>query len=253
MLNYFIFNGKNSLDYNVLIRNKTSYNAPERDIDIIPVAGRDGDIIIDNKKYNNISMKYGLAMVAQHLYQPNKNLDMAYAIKDFNSWIYQVQGGYFKLTDSYDPLYYRMACITDGISWNTKTENYAESEIEFTCKPYKYLIDGEKTITISEQQTTINNPENFTALPLIRWYGKTATCIIIINGSIYKFDFTNVQHDYVTIDSEAQSVTAGSTNYYSNYTPSSSQLFPTLKAGNNTIFKQGGTTKIELVPRWRCI
>ena len=80
MLNYFKFNGKISLDYGILIRNKQSYNTPEREIEVVSVPGRDGDIIFDKGNYKNVDISYGIAIAAGRIIDSNRNIDMATAI-----------------------------------------------------------------------------------------------------------------------------------------------------------------------------
>lgn len=252
MLNYFEFDGENSLDYNILIRNKNCYNAPQKNISIISVPGRDGDIIIDKKTYKNIKVSYGIALAAKQLFFENKNIDLAYAVRDFNNFITKKQGQYYKLTDSYDPDYYRLACINNAIEWTTKSENFAVSNIEFTCKPYKYLKAGEQKITVFDSVTLLN-PESSQALPIINIYGDTGLCSFVVNGLRYQVDFTDIAASKITIDSENQTVGTTTEDHYNVYTAPSSTLFPVLNAGNITITISGNTSKIEILPRWRTL
>ena len=45
MRQWFTFNGKSSKDFGVYISGLNTFGAPERDVDIISISGRNGDLI----------------------------------------------------------------------------------------------------------------------------------------------------------------------------------------------------------------
>ena len=47
----FIFDGKKSKDFGVYISGNAVYDAPEKDVELIEIPGRDGELIIDNGRY----------------------------------------------------------------------------------------------------------------------------------------------------------------------------------------------------------
>ena len=140
MLNYFKFNGGDSRDYGVLIRNKKTYNQAEKDITFEPVAGRSGDIVIDNGRYNNVEMGYGVTLFAPTLDEKNinQNINLAYSTQDLKDWLI-ADGNYYKLTDCYDPDYYRMACYSGGMEFETFTTNIAKTDINRDKSWRKYI------------------------------------------------------------------------------------------------------------------
>ena len=52
----FIFDGINSLDYGIYITGEAVYNAPERDVEMISIPGRNGEFALDNGRFNNIRL-----------------------------------------------------------------------------------------------------------------------------------------------------------------------------------------------------
>ena len=78
MLNFFEFGNKRSTDYGILIRNKKTYDAPERNVEFISVAGKDGDIIIDSGTYKNIMLEYGVSIVAENNLYSNRPKSLFY-------------------------------------------------------------------------------------------------------------------------------------------------------------------------------
>lgn len=257
MLNYFIFNGIDSRDHGVWILEKNSFDSPKRNLSFISVPGRDGDIVIDNGNYNNITVEYKIRISADNLGLNNQNYDLAYQLDDIKDWLYSTIGNYAELEDSYNPDYFRRACFVDGLDFSTKhkNSNFIDSSITFECKPYRYKQDGKNVIAISDNNAHfIFNPELYTALPLIQIYkGSSDAARLVINGSYYDFDFTDLSISNIIIDSENQLVYNLNTNYYNKYSPPSTQLFPILKKGETTVQKVTGTGTVLITPRWRRI
>ena len=58
MIGYFVFGNRSSRDYALYISGDGTYDAPERDYDEIEIPGRSGNLILDNHRYKNITVKY---------------------------------------------------------------------------------------------------------------------------------------------------------------------------------------------------
>lgn len=249
MINYFNFNGKDSRDYGVLIRNKKTYNQAEKDITFEPVAGRSGDIVIDNGRYNNVEMGYGVTLFAPTLDKKNtnQNVNLSYSTQNLKDWLI-ADGNYYKLTDCYDPDYYRMACYSGGMEFETFTTNIAKTDIIFNCKPYKYRNDGNSLIEVSDGES-IFNPEAHKSLPYIKIYSITETGNVVLRLNDQTIYLSQVD-EYIEIDSEMQNVFKG-------LTPQNNLLkstnFPILLPGINRINYVSNVAKVEIIPRWRTI
>ena len=94
-------------------------------------------------------------------------------------------------------------------------------------------------------------------MPLIRLTGSGSSAFVI-NGLTYTFDFTGLSFHKIDIDSEKQIIyktanPADTTNLMSKYTPPSNNYYPVLTTGTNAISFLGGTSKVEIIPNWRCI
>lgn len=244
MINYFNYNGKDSRDFGILIRYKKTYNKPARDISFVSVSGRSGDIIIDNGKYNNGDFAYGITLFAPESNSgDNENTDLAYATYDLRNWM-SADNTYYKLFDSYDPHYYVKACLTKGIDFDTVNSHIAKTELEFTCKPYRYRFDGDNT-EILGKTGSLYNTEIHSSLPYIKIYG-SGDLALHINGQQSKFYDVS---SYIEIDSDMMNVFKGLTNLNDKF----SGVFPELQPGINQISVSGDATKIEIIPRWRTI
>ena len=255
MLHHFEYNGEDSRNYNLYIKNKQSYNKPERDISFISVPGRNGDLILDNGGYRNLDITYEVRLIVGNIYQDEK--DIEHSLNKVTNWLMPTNN-YYILTDSYVPSYYRKACLKSIIQVTQLYKDIIDFEINFTCKPYMYKFEGDEKIEITSTMK-INNEENSASLPLIRLYctdeyqsltdsQKLKNAVTFhINGNSYQvFNVDN----YVDIDSEQMNVYKNTTNMNMYYI---GERFPELLIGNNVISLGKNAKKIELIPRWRSI
>ena len=54
----FLFDGKKSEDFDVYITGSAVYDAPDRDVELIDIPGRNGALVIDRNKFKNITVTY---------------------------------------------------------------------------------------------------------------------------------------------------------------------------------------------------
>ena len=50
---FFTFNGENSAEYGVYISGEATYDTPDRIVETVQVAGRNGELIVDDANYSN--------------------------------------------------------------------------------------------------------------------------------------------------------------------------------------------------------
>lgn len=232
MKNYLIFNGRRSSDFGLYISGSGVFNAPERDVEVVEIAGRNGNLILDNGRFRNITVTYP-AFISKKFPQ------MAAAARDWLcGWF-----GYFRLEDTYYPEFYRRARFSGPLDFETRWMNTgAETNIVFDCKPQRFLKSGEHPIQISAA-TTLRNPTSQTALPLLKIYGSGDGQLAVNGASVA---IKNID-EYILLDCDLQDAYKGSKNLNSLV---SLEDFPVLPAGSSEISFSGGITKIELTPRW---
>lgn len=225
-----------SSDFGVYILSARINDSPERDTETISVPGRNGDIHIDNGRYRNITVPYTCGIVKG----ADSNLEgFVAAISS--------QTGYQRLEDTMHPEYYRLGAFRGQVTPKmSRKRDISVFEIQFNCKPQKYLKRGEEQISMSGNGNKLYNPSRFLSKPLIKVNG-TATGEIAING---KQATIASNPGYFTIDSELEDAYNSSTgeNYNSRLTLSGNE-FPVLESGENTIDVASGMT-IVVTPRW---
>lgn len=231
-MNSFTYNGQNSADFGLKISEKDIYSAPARDLSFISVPGRNGDIIVDNNRYENINISYTVGC------KDIKN--KATALK-----LWLCKPGYFRLIDTYQPDYFRMASFASNLPIDEVLQNVGQTKVVFNCKPFRYSLSGENTISFTSARS-ITNPEGFESLPYIKITGSGNVTLYINSKSYYMSSIG----PSIELDSELMCAYRGSTllNSKLGFTE-----FPVLQPGINNISWSGSVTKIEIVPRWRTL
>lgn len=219
------------VDGDVLIQHAPETNRPQRKLDRYEVPGRNGDIVVPQNAFENVTRNYDLAVYGG---------DYDQMTADLMAWLY-VPEGYQRLEDTFDSTVYRKAYVGD----ETDIENLMATDglctVSFSCDPRRFLKSGETTVTISGTDT-VTNPTAFTAKPQITIYGSGSATIEaggreLTIASIY---------DGMMLDCDRQ------TAFYNDVNLNNliSGQFPEIPAGSQTITITGGITLVEIVPNW---
>lgn len=212
------------------------FSAPTRSVDIEKVQGRNGDIILDNGNYENITATYSVAIMGDVKENTDRLKYMLYS-----------QKGYQRLYDSERKGFYRMAAFYDG--FRVDKNDASVVTIEFDCKPYLYDISGESTITIPFGNPVVLRNKYFEpSRPLFVLYsgGYLGESKIVVNGKELVVDGEAFDSDgTLIIDTELQTAynSLGNRNNYVRGTDL------TLDAGENEI-SVVGSSFVEVKPRW---
>lgn len=234
MRNWLIYDDENSKDYGVYISGMGTYNAPQRDIESISIPGRNGDLTIDNGRYENVKVTYPAFIV--------KNFDSN--ISAFRNMLL-IHSGYYRLEDSYHPDEYRLARFDGAFNADVlDTHNAGEFDITFDCYPQRYLKAGEERIAFTSAGA-LYNKEITTALPKIRAYGTNGTLTIgdvsiSISGAS---SYTDIDCELMEAYKDTLDVSKNNTLTLTN------GVFPSLKPGSNSI-SFTGFSEVDIQPRW---
>ena len=206
--------------------------APERDQEFVKVPGRDGDLILDNGRYNNITVSYKAFIIRNYNYNMMALRNALMSKK-----------GYQRLQDTINPEEFRLG---KAIPFNIEEHGIlkaGEFTMQFVCKPQRFLTEGEIPIEVTAATSLLNAYEE-TAKPLIRAYG---TGTFSIGGVAVEITSAS---SYTDIDCELQEAYKDTlaTNCNSNIVLTNN-VFPVLKPGENAI-TLSGITKLEITPRW---
>ena len=159
----FTFDGVDSKDFGVYISDTGAFNAPERDVEMIEIPGRNGAYALDKGRFGNIEVTYN-AFVAT-----DSESDYVSGINALRNALAS-RKGYKRLEDEFNPNEYRMAVYKSGLKVSSISDQSGEFTITFDCKPQRYLKSGETAVTVA-RNATITNPTLFDASPLLEVYG----------------------------------------------------------------------------------
>lgn len=165
------FDGESSRDYGLYITGAGVYNAPEREVEMVTIPGRNGAFALDRGRFENITITYPAGLYAD---TPEEFAD---AISEARNWLASKRG-YVRLSDDYNPDEYRMAVYKSGLDVKAETLRAGEFDLEFEAMPQRWLTSGEESQAVASGGT-ITNPTRFAARPLLEVNGYGA---IEING-----------------------------------------------------------------------
>lgn len=173
----FTFGGISSKAYGVYITQEAAYDAPERDTEVVEIAGRNGAYILDKGRFKNITVSYkcGIALDSEG--------DFESAIRAFRNALSAKAGKYVRLEDEYNPNEFRQAAFLGGIDVNMADRRAGEFTVSFDAKPQRFLKSGETAVSVASGDT-ITNPTLFDAHPLISAYIDDAATLNIGDKTI---------------------------------------------------------------------
>lgn len=179
--NSITFGGVNSADFGIYISGEGVFNAPQRDVEMIEIPGRNGEFALDNGRFKNIEVSY-----PAFNFEPDDYDSFVQNLSDFRNAICSLRG-YQRLTDTFHPDEYREAVYIGGLEIKPIKYNTAsEFTIVFDCKPQRWLTSGETEVAV-DSGDTLTNPTLFESSPLLEFKGYGT---IEFNG--YEVEIENV-------------------------------------------------------------
>lgn len=231
MIGYFVYGDGCSRDYGLYISGGETFNAPERDVELVEIPGKNGNLVLDNGRFKNITVTYPAFI--RHKFKSLSRVA--------REWLLSASG-YVRLEDSYNPEYYRLARFGGPLDFDTRVLNRSgECNLSFDCKPQRFLTEGEFSVDV-EESVKLVNPTLFPALPLIRVYGTDGRLMV---GDVI-VQFSEIQ-GYVDVDCEMMNAYKGIVNCNSKIT---APVFPILPAGETGISFEGNISHVQIKPRW---
>ena len=195
------FDNVSSRTYGVYITGEAVYNAPQRDVEMITIPGRNGTFALDNGRFENIEVSYPAGIFA------DTEADFRQAISDFRNFLCS-RKGYVRLQDEYNPNEYRMAVYKSGLDVDPAMLKAGEFKITFDCKPQRWLTSGETAVTVTSGDT-LTNPTLFESGPLLEVGGSGS---IQCNG--YEMSFEGIPYGEVVIGENSASSSSSNPHTY---------------------------------------
>ena len=188
----FTFGGVNTANYGIFISGEGVYNSPERDVTMLTVPGRNGQLTIDNGRFENIEVTYPCFIEAG-----TGATDISARIRAFRNAIGSLTG-YQRLEDTYHSDEYRQGIFRAGL--NVEPVVYhtgGKFEIAFDCKPQRWRLPE---IELLAGQSSPADITPFTMQPVFDIYYFASDQG---TSTFAEFEFTNTRgsQDYkITVD-----------------------------------------------------
>lgn len=226
-------------EFGVYCNGDGTFGAPARSYTFVEVPGRNGSLVLDNGRYEDITVSYRCAML--------RNFDTN--IRRLRNFL-GTQIGYQELRDTYHADEYRMGIWSGAFTPAVRPLlNRGEFTLSFRCKPQRFVDDN--LAYVYTESGYIQNPWRGEARPRIEVRG---TGRIVINN--YPI-VIRANDDYMVIDCELMDCysMSGTAAIPRNSDVVMSSGFPVLKYGSNRVFIQTGGAddlieRVEIIPRW---
>lgn len=230
------YDGKLLSDFGVHVSGESSFASPEKEVELVKVPGRSGDLHISTGRFENVAIKYP-AFIFDN-FEANFRSLRNYVLS---------RKSYCRLEDTYHPDEFRMAIYKGPLNPTVTLLQAGTFDLEFQCKPQRYLKSGEMGIDYTSS-STIFNPTSFESYPLIRIYGTGNFgigdyTITVKSGSGRSF----IDVDCDLMDAYSENVNCNA--YVTFYTPTGRSRI-TIEPGNNGITKASTISKVTIWPRW---
>lgn len=239
---YFEYKGRKSTEFGLRIQNALSITTPERDIELMEVPGKDGDLAFDKKRLKGVPKPFLCTLDVPD------GMTVDLVAKQISEWL-RTDVGWSKLVFSgYEGYEYEALCYeTFDIEETLKTRG--RTVINFRLKPYKFKIGSNSLIVLTNGQT-LTNPEKRNAKPLIKI---TATGNVTLKNNGVEWLILTAVDGYLTIDSAQMSAHKDGLQQFHKMNANIKPLFPLLYPGENKITWTGTVTKVEITPRWEAV
>jgi len=230
----FTYKGKKSTEMYLRVLNDVEFTSPSRDVNLMQVPGRHGDLVMDNGRFNSV-----IRTIPCRLEAPT-GVNVEECINNINNWLID-DGNFHEFTWDNDPEFRYLARVEGDVVNHRVLSRFGRTAVSFRLHPIKYLESSlvERQVTSG---TNLENRFNVDAKPIIRIVG-TGNITLTIGGR--QLVLRGIGSGCI-IDSESQNITTlnGQQTLFDRIYSD----FPVLTPGNNVITFPAGV-QVFVVPR----
>ena len=267
LLNHLTYDGVDSSSFGVFISGEGVFGAPARRGEMISIPGRNGSLFMDEGVYENIPGKYPAFIGTKD------EVEFREKLAAFRNAILS-KGNYKKLSDTYHPDEFRLAVYRAGLEVDPEEYNRSgKFELEFDCKPQRFLNSGEIAQTFTANSSIVN-PTLFASSPLIKVTGNGTVAIgdyifYVTNSNETIWIDTDIMEAYLPAgelvyltDEHGNIITDDigiSLEVWDGYSKPfnmlthiefANSIMPKINPGEQDVRMSPTITKIEIIPRW---
>lgn len=234
--NWIIFDGKSLADFKLYCSGDKTFSAPQRNVDLITIPGRNGSLVRDKGTFANITVEYSCWIPSN--FRGNVEALRNYLLS---------KAGYKRLEDTYDPDTFRLAVFQGPLDVSAYySSTFGSFTLQFQARPERFLKSGEDEIYLDEGGNDVENPTLFESCPLIEVAGNEDANISI--GDMVLTLTDDVSQMFIDTENlNAYGPNGENLNNKLDVTDKSKWL--RLAPGDNTVYAHG-FTYVNLIPRW---
>lgn len=261
------FNGKSSSSFGIAVERYPSPNRPARRGTVLQIPGRNGNLVIEDGTYENVTLKFDVYLSAE----PANLYDRAAAVAD---WLLG-SSGYQRLTTEYEPDIFRLARFAGPLDIEAILNSHGRSTLEFDCYPQRFDALGHVYSdygSLSSGSAAITNTGIMIAKPMIKVTGKGNVVLDFSsaatgNTTEVDFAFSTSKTETIILDCDLHDAyyedgsNANAAVSFSNAEASLPEsadyfypTFPELTPGSNTVslsaLSTGMLSGLKIMPRW---
>lgn len=224
--------------YGLRISGSGTYDSPVRAYEAVKIPGRDGDLLLPEKRFDNVVIKYP-AFIERNFKENYEGL-RAFLLS---------QVGYQKLADGYHPGEYRMAYFPGAINPQiTRDLQAGQFDLNFVCKPQRFLSVGDQAVVLTTSGT-YTNPTLYPCKPRIvvtKASGATGA-ELTVGDTVITLSSWGAMSGFA-IDCETMNFVHGTANLINNLVTMNKLDFPEFKPGDNGITFGSGVASVTIYP-----
>lgn len=233
VVEHITYNKKSSKDLGLILTNDIVHELSSEDISTVVIAGRDGELLVDNQRLNTVNYSFPFVL---------KTTDMVRSIEDISQWL--SPKGWNDLELSWDSHYVYRATHYTQVSLNEVVRTFGRLLVTFKVHPIKYHREGLKRIKLTKGQRLLNLG-NQVAKPVITITGN-GNVDLRINGRLTRL--VNIQ-GVLTLDMVNNLVRGRNLAEWDKVVRSPHTVMPSLDLGENVI-TWTGNCEVYIEPRW---
>lgn len=261
------FNGKSSSSFGIIVEHYPSPNRPARRGTVLQIPGRNGNLVIEDGTYENVTLKFDVYLSAE----PANLYDRAAAVSD---WLLG-SSGYQRLTTEYEPDIFRLARFAGPLDIEAILNSHGRATLEFDCYPQRFDALGHVYSdygSLSSGSAAITNTGIMIAKPMIKVTGKGNVVLDFSsaatgNTTEVDFAFSTSKTETIILDCDLHDAyyeDGSNANAAVSFSDAEASLpesadyfyptFPELTPGSNTVslsaLSTGTLSGLKIMPRW---
>lgn len=261
------FNGKSSSSFGITVECYPSPNRPARRGTVLQIPGRNGNLVIEDGTYENVTLKFDVYLSAE----PANLYDRAAAVAD---WLLG-SSGYQRLTTEYEPDIFRLARFAGPLDIEAILNSHGRATLEFDCYPQRFDALGHVYSdygSLSSGSAAITNTGIMIAKPMIKVTGKGNVVLDFSsaatgNTTEVDFAFSTSKTETIILDCDLHDAyyeDGSNANAAVSFSDAEASLpesadyfyptFPELTPGSNTVslsaLSTGTLSGLKIMPRW---